>query len=101
MEIALEPAMATYSGGLGVLAGDTLRSAADLELPLVGVTLIHWHGYFRQRLDGDGWQRAEPEPWPVEQYLTEMPARVSVALEDRSVVLRCWRYEIRGHRGGR
>ena len=54
MEIALEPDMPTYSGGLGVLAGDTLRSAADLGLPVVGVTLAHRKGYFRQRLDREG-----------------------------------------------
>jgi len=46
MEIGLEPALPTYSGGLGVLAGDTLRAAADLGLPLAGVTLLHRKGYF-------------------------------------------------------
>ena len=56
MEIALEPGMPTYSGGLGVLAGDTIRSAADLKVPMVAVTLLHSHGYFRQKLDPSGWQ---------------------------------------------
>ena len=51
MEIALDPNIPTYSGGLGVLAGDTLRSAADLGVPLVAVTLAHRKGYFRQHLD--------------------------------------------------
>jgi glucan phosphorylase len=49
MEIALENGIPTYSGGLGVLAGDTLRAAADLGLPMVGVTLLHRQGYFVQR----------------------------------------------------
>ena len=52
MEVGLDPGLPTYSGGLGVLAGDTLRSAADLALPVVGVTLAHRRGYFRQHLDG-------------------------------------------------
>ena len=51
MEIALEVGMPTYSGGLGVLAGDTMRSAADLNIPMVAVTLLHRQGYFSQRLD--------------------------------------------------
>jgi hypothetical protein len=69
MEVALESHIPTYSGGLGVLAGDTLRSAADLELALVGVTLIHRKGYFFQRLDRDGRQDEEPVAWPVDDLL--------------------------------
>jgi len=60
MEIGLEAGMPTYSGGLGVLAGDTIRSAADLKIPLVAVTLLHRKGYFYQRLDSTGWQSEEP-----------------------------------------
>ena len=62
MEIALEPGMPTYSGGLGILAGDTLRSAADLKLPVIAVTLLYRQGYFYQRLDASGWQGEEPVP---------------------------------------
>ena len=54
MEIALDPGMPTYSGGLGALAGDTIRSAADLEVPIVAVCLLHRKGYFYQRLDAQG-----------------------------------------------
>ena len=60
MEIALEAGMPTYSGGLGVLAGDTVRAAADLHIPMVAVTLLHRQGYFSQRLDAHGWQHEEP-----------------------------------------
>lgn len=60
MEIGLEAEMPTYSGGLGVLAGDTIRAAADLKIPLVAVTLLHRKGYFYQRLDATGWQSEEP-----------------------------------------
>ncbi len=56
MEIAINPGMPTYSGGLGVLAGDTLRSAADLGVPLVAFTLVHRKGYFQQHLDANGVQ---------------------------------------------
>jgi len=56
MEIGIESRMPTYSGGLGVLAGDTIRAAADLRVPLVAVTLLYRKGYFRQRLEADGWQ---------------------------------------------
>ena len=54
MEIGLETGMPTYSGGLGILAGDTLRSAADLKVPLVAVTLLHRKGYFYQKPEKDG-----------------------------------------------
>jgi starch phosphorylase len=96
MEVAVEPAMATYSGGLGVLAGDTLRAAADLKVPMAAITLLHRKGYFRQRFDSSGWQKEEPDNWGVENRLEEMPARAAVSLEGRTVHLRSWRYEVRG-----
>lgn len=99
MEIGLVAEMPTYAGGLGVLAGDTLRSAADVGVPIAGVTLLHRKGYFRQRLDATGRQIEEPDPWTVEQWLTEQPRRVTVAIEGRAVHLRCWRYEIKGTAG--
>ena len=80
MEIALEAGLPTYSGGLGVLAGDTIRSAADLKVPMVAVTLLHRKGYFYQRLDASGWQTEEPAEWVVEDFLEEMPPRVTVKL---------------------
>ena len=65
MEIGLEPTIPTYAGGLGVLAGDTLRSAADMGMPMVAVTLLARKGYFHQRIDASGWQTEEPVAWPV------------------------------------
>ena len=62
MEICLEQTIPTYSGGLGVLAGDTLRAAADLSLPMVAVTLVHRQGYFDQHLDATGVQTETPHP---------------------------------------
>jgi len=99
MEIALESGIATYSGGLGVLAGDTIRSAADLQVPLVAVSLVHRRGYFLQRLDASGWQVEEAAEWRLEDYLTEMPSRARVEIEGRTVHLRCWKYEVKGVSG--
>ena len=87
MEIALEPGMPTYSGGLGALAGDTIRSAADLKVPVVAVCLLHRQGYFYQRLDALGNQAEEPVAWAVNDFLTEMPARAQVFLEGREINL--------------
>lgn len=96
MEIALDAAMPTYSGGLGVLAGDSIRSAADLQVPMAAISLLYRAGYFRQRLDASGWQQEESLEWPVESFLHEMPARACVGLEGRTVFLRAWKYEVRG-----
>lgn len=96
MEIGLDVGMPTYSGGLGVLAGDTIRAAADLKVPMVAVTLLYRKGYFHQRLDATGWQREEPAEWVVGDFLEEMPQRASVTVEGRTVCLRPWRYEVSG-----
>ncbi|MCU0784909.1 MAG: alpha-glucan family phosphorylase, partial [Verrucomicrobia bacterium] len=100
MEIALDPAMPTYSGGLGVLAGDTLRAAADREFPMVAVTLLHRKGYFRQKLDTNGWQTEEPSLWDIPAHVREMPARVGLQLDGRNVQLRAWQFDVRGVSGG-
>jgi starch phosphorylase len=99
MEIALENAMPSYSGGLGVLAGDTIRAAADLRLPMVAVSLLYRRGFFSQHLSEDGTQTEEPVVWRVEDFLKEEAARVTVPLENRRVELRCWRYDVKGVRG--
>ena len=99
MEIALENAMPTYSGGLGVLAGDTIRAAADLKLPMVALSLLYRKGFFTQVLSDDGAQSEEPVEWRVEDFLKEEKARVSVPLENRRVELRAWRYDAVGARG--
>ncbi|MBI3324295.1 MAG: alpha-glucan family phosphorylase [Candidatus Omnitrophica bacterium] len=99
MEIALDPKIPTYAGGLGVLAGDMIRSAADMKVPMVVVSLLHRKGYFRQRLEADGWQREEPIDWPVEKCLKEMPQRSFVIIEGRTIQLRAWRYQVKGVSG--
>jgi starch phosphorylase len=99
MEIGIEDGIPTYSGGLGVLAGDTIRAAADLKVPMVAVTLLHRKGYFYQRLDASGRQTEEPVDWVVADFLTEMGQRSAVAIEGRTVQLRCWKYEVSGNGG--
>ncbi len=99
MEIAIESGMPTYSGGLGVLAGDIVRTAADMQVPMVGVTLLHRKGYFFQRLGPDGTQREEPMEWNPEDRLELLPQRASVELEGKTVYLRAWKCEVAGHGG--
>ena len=99
MEIAIHPLMPTYSGGLGVLAGDTLRSMADLGVPLVAFSLVHRKGYFQQHLDATGKQTEDIQPWNPEDFCVEEKARVTVSIEDRVVTVRCWRYELVGRYG--
>ena len=96
MEIALEPHLPTYAGGLGILAGDTLRAAADLGVPMVGVTLLHRKGYFQQKLDDAGNQSAVSTEWSPEAVLELMKPVVAVPMEGREVKVRAWRYVIEG-----
>ena len=99
MEVGLDPAMPTYSGGLGMLAGDSLRAAADLAIPMVGVTLLHRKGYFRQHLDAWGNQSETPAVWSPEEFLEPLPPRASVTIEGRTVQIRAWRYILHGVSG--
>jgi starch phosphorylase len=99
MEIALDPAIPTYGGGLGILAGDMLRSAADLELPIIAITLLHRKGYFRQRLDAGGNQTEEADPWIPESVLQPVEGTFAVRIENRDVHVRAWRYSVHGMAG--
>src|SRR6185312_15619403 len=99
MEVALDEGMPTYSGGLGVLAGDTLRSSADLGLPFVGMTMLWRKGYLFQTLDESGWQHESAVEWSPEDWLTLTDARVEVEIEGRKVTLQAWQYTITGISG--
>jgi glycogen phosphorylase len=92
MEIAIRPEMQTYSGGLGVLAGDTVRSCADLEIPIVFVTLISRAGYFRQEIDSDDRQVELPDWWEPAKFCAPLDAMVALRIESRLVWIRPWLY---------
>jgi len=99
MEIGLEAGMPTYSGGLGVLAGDTIRSAADLEVPMVAVSLLHRRGHFFQRVDARGRQIEEPVAWPINDFVKLIDEQATVAIEGRTVHVRAWQYRVKGESG--
>jgi len=100
MEIALSNNMHTYSGGLGVLAGDAVKSSADLKIPLVAVTLVSKKGYFKQELTLDGRQIEHPDPWDPQDFLQPLFEETSVQIEGRDVRIKAWLYAVRGATGG-
>ncbi len=100
MEIGLKDEIPTYSGGLGMLAGDTVKSSSDLNLPFVAVTLISRKGYFKQDIDEKGHQIASPVIWDPSKYMTLAPEKVSVTIEGRTVYIQAWIYFVESLRGG-
>src|SRR5512135_2553312 len=100
MEIGVHNDIPTYSGGLGVLAGDTIRSAADLKLPMVAVTLLFKKGYFTQDIDNTGWQSELPFVWEPSMYMELLPQRVTVQIEGREVFVQTWLYNVKSLTGG-
>ena len=101
MEIGLRVDVPTYSGGLGVLAGDTIKAAADHELPYVAVTLLYRDGYFQQHLEENGQQIEQPVIWNPSDLLIELDRiTVNVEISDRNVALRPWLYIVEGCTGG-
>jgi starch phosphorylase len=100
MEVGLRNDIPTYAGGLGTLAGDAVRSSADLKLPLVVVTLISKQNYFRQRLDEVGHQTELPNEWHPEEFMTLLPNEVNVQIEGRTVKVRAWLHKYQSVTGG-
>ncbi len=99
MEIALRQDIPTYSGGLGVLAGDTLRSAADLGVPMYALTLCYHKGYFRQRLDPAGYQHEEAQTWSPAAILKRVNAKADMTIDGRAVSVGAWKFVVTGVRG--
>ncbi|MBI1977103.1 MAG: alpha-glucan family phosphorylase [Candidatus Omnitrophica bacterium] len=99
MEIGFDSRIPTYSGGLGVLAGDTLRACADLGVPIIGVTLLSEKGYFRQEIDSDGNQIEHPVDWNISEFLELKGTQASVFIEGREVRVRAWEYFLVGSSG--
>ncbi len=100
MEIGLESDIPTYSGGLGVLAGDAVRSSADLRIPLVAVTLVSRKGYLRQKITADGVQQELPDEWDPARYTRPLPEEVTVRIDGRDVRIRAWYYDQESPVGG-
>ena len=101
MEIGVKNDIPTYSGGLGILAGDTIKSAADLNLPLVAVTLITHKGYFTQEIDTNGWQKEKPVIWDPAHDMTLLPQKAKVQIEGRDVYIQSWLYTVVSPTGGK
>ena len=100
MEMGLEQHFSTYSGGLGILAGDTVKSSADLNVPFIAVTLVSKKGYFRQELTPQGRQLEHPDEWYPEKYCKLLPQEVTVEIEKRTVKIKAWLYVLESTRGG-
>lgn len=99
MEVGLSPEMSTYGGGLGILAGDTLKSAADLKIPLVAVSLLNARGYLRQELDEWGNQHEHPDSWDPSRFATKVPVTIDVQLEGQTVTVGAWQFDVLGITG--
>jgi starch phosphorylase len=100
MEIGLQDEFHTYSGGLGILAGDAVKSCADLKVPLVGISLVNKMGYFRQEFTKDGWQIEHPDEWDPSKFMTLLPEEVDVQIQNRDVKVKAWLYEVKSFTGG-
>jgi starch phosphorylase len=96
MEIGIDENIPAYSGGLGILAGDTIKSCADLNVPVVGVTLLSENGYFYQKIDDNGNQIELPIRFDVASYLKLLPTIARVNIENRDVKIRAWYYKVKG-----
>lgn len=98
MEVGISAKIPTYAGGLGVLAGDTLKAAADAQLPIVGVSLLTTQGYFFQKIE-NGNQIEEPMAWSIDDFLSPVDTKVKVQINGKEAIIGCWKYEIEGIKG--
>ncbi len=94
MEIGLSPNVPNYSGGLGILAGDTIKSFSDLKVPAVAVSLVYNKGFFQQALDENGNQSENEVNWDKEKYMKLLPEKVVIELEGRTILVQCWEYQV-------
>ncbi len=100
MEIGIKSDIPTYSGGLGVLAGDSVRSCADLRIPLVAVTLVSRKGYLRQQITEWGDQLEHPDEWEPSKFMRLLPDTVKVWIDGRDVKIKSWLYDLQSPTGG-
>jgi len=100
MEIGIKSEIPTYSGGLGVLAGDTVRSSADLKIPLVAVTLVSRNGYLKQKITDDGQQQESPDTWNPSDFLAPLDVNVDLKIDGRNVKVKAWLFDQQSLTGG-
>ena len=99
LEIGIDNKIPTYAGGLGVLAGDTLRSATDLGIPIVGITLLYKHGYFFQHINETGWQEEESVRWDPNTLLEQLPNKILLHIDGREIYVGAWVYKLKSIAG--
>jgi Glucan phosphorylase len=99
MECGVEPYIPTYSGGLGVLAGDTLQSLADLKVPSVGVTILWRKGYTSQHLTAHGAQTDFPQAWDPSKYLKPLDIKIKIPVNGQDIYVTAWKYDMMGISG--
>ncbi|MCJ7650510.1 MAG: alpha-glucan family phosphorylase [Candidatus Lokiarchaeota archaeon] len=99
MEIGIESSIPTYSGGLGVLSGDTVRSAADLEIPMVAVCLCYSSGYFYQLFNEKGEQKEKEIEWNYFYEFEKITEPITIKIEDKEVLVTAWLYKVIGQSG--
>ena len=100
MEIGLSNNIHTYNGGLGILAGDTIKSSADLKVPMVGITLVSKKGHFRQEITSEGKQVEHPDPWEPSEHMQLLSTEVKVQIQKRDVRIKPWLYNVKSQTGG-
>jgi starch phosphorylase len=100
MEIGIKSEIPTYSGGLGILAGDIIRSSSDLRIPMVAVTLVSRKGYLKQKITEEGEQMDSPDEWDPTKVLELMPQIVRVRVGKNDVKIQCWLYDHQSPTGG-
>ncbi|MHA1374004.1 MAG: alpha-glucan family phosphorylase [Promethearchaeota archaeon] len=99
MEIGIDSSIPTYSGGLGVLSGDTVRSAADLEIPMVAVCLCYSSGYFYQLFNEKGEQKEKEIEWNYFYEFEKIAKPITIKIEDKEVLVTAWLYKVIGQSG--
>ncbi len=99
MEVGLKREIPTYSGGLGILAGDSLKAAADLGIPMVGITLMYHKGNYKQKLESDGWQHETDVEWNPQHYMKRGDKGIEIQIYNQPVKLNVWQYDVKGVNG--
>ena len=98
-EIGLSSSIPTYSGGLGVLAGDYIKASADLNLPVIGITLLYRHGQGIQRINRDGVQKERWNNFNPDGILKKEDAEIKLKLDGKEIIIEIWSKTVNGVRG--